>query len=102
MCVPDEEMRECELKSVTGAVLEKTSEVVVPVKPSLPLSPREEEEEEDFGEDEPEEEVKVMQELASFDHITVWGHEVVPGDADNPYLKGIEEWMAFAKAVRCL
>ncbi len=40
-----------------------------------------------------------MDEIASFDSITIWGHEVLPDASENPYVRGIEEWMKFAKAV---
>ncbi|KAK1816355.1 hypothetical protein LTR12_009246 [Friedmanniomyces endolithicus] len=44
------------------------------------------------------EEVKVMEQKAVFDEIIVWGHEVLPEDGDE-YVKGVEEWIAFAEAV---
>ena len=40
-----------------------------------------------------------MEEFATFEDITVWGHETVPDDAENPYARGIEEWIQFAQAV---
>lgn len=49
------------------------------------------------GEEEPE--VKVMEEQSDFDHIMVWGHESVPEDAADPYVKGIDEWIAFSEQV---
>lgn len=42
--------------------------------------------------------VKVLEEAASFEEMVVWGHEVLPG-SDDPYVKGVEEWIAFAEAV---
>ncbi|KAK0253798.1 hypothetical protein LTS09_011102 [Friedmanniomyces endolithicus] len=50
-------------------------------------------EEEDGGE-----EVKVMEQKAVFDEMIVWGHEVLP-DGGDEYVKGVEEWIAFAEAV---
>ncbi|KAK0266087.1 hypothetical protein LTS09_000036 [Friedmanniomyces endolithicus] len=44
------------------------------------------------------EEVKVMEQKAVFDEIIVWGHEVLPEDGDE-YVKGVEEWIAFAEAI---
>lgn len=41
----------------------------------------------------------VMEEVASFDSITLWGHDALPDDGDDPYARGIEEWIAFATAV---
>lgn len=54
------------------------------------------EEDEDVEE---EAEVKVMEEQSEFDHIMVWGHESVPEDAADPYVKGIDEWISFSEQV---
>ena len=43
-------------------------------------------------------EVKTMEKKASFDGIVIWGHELVPED-DDVYVKGVQEWIAFAEAV---
>lgn len=59
----------------------------------------EDENEDADEEDEPKEDVKVLKETASFDRINIWGHEMVPGDCEDPYTKGIQEWMTFAQAV---
>ena len=48
--------------------------------------------------DEDTEPVKVLEEAASFKEIVVWAHEAVP-ESDDPYVKGVEEWIAFAEAV---
>lgn len=48
--------------------------------------------------DEDAEPVKVLEETASFDEVVVWGHEAVP-ESDDPYVRGVEEWIAFAEAV---
>ncbi|KAK5731200.1 hypothetical protein LTR15_001139 [Elasticomyces elasticus] len=57
-------------------------------------------EEDDLNEalDDDEGEVKVMEQKAVFDEVVVWGHEVLPEDGDE-YVKGIEEWIAFAEAM---
>lgn len=69
-----------------------------------------EEEEEVSGEDvleeelereeneEEEEDVKVLEEIGSFDGIMAWGHETVVDD-DDVFVKGIEEWVGFSRAV---
>ena len=60
-------------------------------------------EDEDGGENEDEDEepaeAKLAEEVGSFDEITIWSHESMPLETDDPYLKGVQEWMAFAKAV---
>jgi len=42
---------------------------------------------------------EVMEEMASFDHITLWDHDTLPDVKDNPYARGVEEWIEFASAV---
>ena len=43
--------------------------------------------------------VNILEEQATFDSIVVWDHEVVPDESNDPYVKGIEEWVAFAEQV---
>ena len=50
-------------------------------------------------EDEPEPEpVKILESTASFDEVVVWGHDQPPGN-DDAFVKGVEEWLAFANAI---
>lgn len=49
--------------------------------------------------DEEEEDVKVMEEVGEFDGFVVWGHENVV-DGDDAFVRGVEEWIGFAEAVR--
>jgi ribonuclease H2 subunit C len=44
-------------------------------------------------------EVKVMEEQSEFEDIMVWGHEVLPDDTTDPYMRGVQEWIAFADQV---
>jgi Ribonuclease H2 non-catalytic subunit (Ylr154p-like) len=46
-----------------------------------------------------EEPVKALEAQATFDDFVVWGHEDVP-DADEAFVKGVEEWIQLAEAVR--
>ena len=48
-----------------------------------------------------EEPVKILEEQASFDEVVLWGHESTP-DENDPYVKGIQEWIAFAETVCCV
>ncbi|MCJ1231558.1 hypothetical protein MMC12_008235 [Toensbergia leucococca] len=57
-----------------------------------------EDDEDDEEDDEEDEPVKVLEETAVFQEIFVWGHEAVP-EADHPFVRGIEEWIAFADAI---
>lgn len=57
------------------------------------------------GEEEQDEEiieVGSMEQNAQFGEVMVWGHEVLPDNAGDPYVKGMEEWMAFAEQVGLL
>ena len=43
-------------------------------------------------------EVRMLETTATFDELVIWGHEVVPGEEDE-YVRGVEEWVAFAEVV---
>lgn len=49
-------------------------------------------------EEEAPEPVKLLEEVSRFDDIVVWGHDRVPG-SDDPFVKGIEEWISFSEAI---
>ena len=49
-------------------------------------------------EEEPPEPVKILEETSTFEDIIVWGHDIVPTNED-PFVKGIEEWISFAEAI---
>jgi len=51
--------------------------------------------EEDESDDEP---VKLLEAMSNFDEIVVWGHDQVPA-ADDTFVKGVQEWIAFAEAI---
>lgn len=55
-------------------------------------------EEEDEEEPELPDVVKVVEHVASFESMTVWGHDQLPA-SDDSFAKGIEEWIAFAEAI---
>ncbi|KAH6676597.1 putative ribonuclease H2 subunit C [Halenospora varia] len=46
-----------------------------------------------------EADVKVLEEQAEFNGIMVWGHEVVPDETADPYVRGMEEWLSFAEQI---
>ncbi|OCT44849.1 ribonuclease H2 subunit C [Cladophialophora carrionii] len=49
-------------------------------------------------EDEPPEPVRILEETSTFEDMVVWGHDIVPTNED-PFVKGIEEWISFAEAI---
>ena len=54
--------------------------------------------EDDGIREEGEEEVNVLEEVATFEELVVWGHEVAVQD-DHAVVKGVSEWIRFAEAV---
>ncbi len=48
---------------------------------------------------EAEADVKIMEEQSVFDEIIIWGHEALPEDTADPYVRGIEEWISFSGQV---
>ncbi len=78
---------------------------VVREAPNGPVGGEEEQRWKDSGarggggdDDEEEEEAKVLEDVASFEELVIWGHEAVP-EGDDPFVKGVEEWVKFAEAV---
>ena len=66
-----------------------------------PTSRRVEPDDSDLEELDPEEAsepVKILESAATFDEVTIWGHDQVPA-ADDPFAKGVEEWIAFAESI---
>jgi ribonuclease H2 subunit C len=53
--------------------------------------------EEDDSKEKPEP-VKILQSTATFNEVMLWGHDMLPAP-DDPFVKGIEEWIAFAEAI---
>ncbi|RVX74228.1 hypothetical protein B0A52_02060 [Exophiala mesophila] len=53
---------------------------------------------EDDEDDEPPEPVRLLQQASTFSDVVVWGHDAVP-DADDSFVKGVQDWIAFAQAL---
>lgn len=87
-----------------GVVLEKTDKDVQAAVLPPPLTEEDfpsgmgDGQEDDLMPDEVQIDTKETVEKARFEEVVVWGHEALPDD-DDPYVKGIEEWVAFAEAV---
>jgi len=78
-------------------VVQKTNNIL-PQDPALRLQQADEDMSADEDADIPED-VKTMQQIASFDKMTVWGHESLPSETDDVYMRGIEEWVKLAQTV---
>ncbi|KAI1158374.1 ribonuclease H2, subunit C [Nemania serpens] len=44
-------------------------------------------------------EVGAMQGKAAFDELMIWGHESTSDSSVDPYVRGMEEWIAFAEEI---
>jgi ribonuclease H2 subunit C len=78
-------------KGYRGVVLSSTDRILPKESSSVMV--------EDDQDTEETPEVKVMEEQSEFDDIMVWGHEALPEDAADPYVRGMEEWIVFAREV---
>jgi ribonuclease H2 subunit C len=56
-------------------------------------------EEEELDENDQIEGIGILEEQAGFDEILVWGHEALPDETSDPYVRGVEEWIIFAEQV---
>ena len=93
-------------KGYRGVIVQKTDKVLpapheaATVNANIPSKVSEEDDQdEERDEDEPLQEVKVMDEIGDFKKIMVWGHESLPVETEDPYLRGLQEWMNFSSAV---
>lgn len=82
----------------TERVLPKTNGTKPGLRGIGPRGDEEEEEEEDEENREAEEDVKILEEIGTFDEVMVWGHEQMPA-GDDVFVRGIEEWIGFAEAM---
>lgn len=48
----------------------------------------------------PLESIGTLQATAEFDEVVVWGHEDMATAGGDPYVRGMEEWIAVADKVR--
>ena len=44
-------------------------------------------------------ETGAMQGKATFDELMIWNHESLANSSEDPYLRGMEEWISFAEQV---
>lgn len=74
-----------------GMVVSSTERVLPKASASSPQNDDED------AEEAPE--VKVMDEQAEFDEIMLWGHEALPDEMMDSYVRGVDEWIGFAEQV---
>jgi ribonuclease H2 subunit C len=78
-------------KGYRGVVISSTDRILPKSTPAV--------ENDEVVEIEAEVDVKIMEEQSEFDHIMLWGHEALPDEVSDPYVKGMEEWIALAEQV---
>lgn len=44
-------------------------------------------------------EIGTMEGKATFNELTVWNHETLANSSEDPYLRGMEEWISFAEQI---
>ncbi|PMD62896.1 ribonuclease H1 small subunit [Hyaloscypha bicolor E] len=81
-------------KGYRGAVVSTTDRVLPKSKPAV--------DDDEVEEVEEEVDVKIMEEQSDFDHIMLWGHEALPDDVTDPYVRGIEEWIALSEQIHSI
>jgi ribonuclease H2 subunit C len=52
----------------------------------------------EIEEEEGKEDVKIMEEIGTFNEVLVWGHEAV-ADGEDIYIRSLEEWIGIAESV---
>jgi ribonuclease H2 subunit C len=72
--------------------------VLSTAKEKLPQRSQTPQDDEDEGE-ESISEVGVVEEKVKFEELVVWGHESLPDDTADAYIKGVEEWILFSEQV---
>jgi ribonuclease H2 subunit C len=87
-----------QLTSFSGIVANSTGRVLPHEPMNTPLVVPGESDSEDAEDEEATEPVKILEAVATFDEVTVWAHDQIPA-ADDIFVKGIEEWIAFAEAI---
>ncbi|OAL29882.1 hypothetical protein AYO22_01788 [Fonsecaea multimorphosa] len=101
--VPRESPRKADIDMFAGVVA-KTTDRFLPQPCRMQSGPTYTAVDEDIeiadeeDEDEPPEPVMLLEELSTFEDVIVWGHDAVPTNEDT-FVKGIEEWIAFAEAI---
>lgn len=87
------------LSELKGISLEK-SDKLLPIQPKGLATPEDDTLEDEDDVEEAPEETKRFETQSTFDEFIVWGHEALPEASEDPYVRGVEEWMTFAEAVR--
>ncbi|RJE20763.1 hypothetical protein PHISCL_06908 [Aspergillus sclerotialis] len=82
-------LRIVRLTTASGTVVTPTDRVIPCQKDGSGSAEDDEAEQEDP--------VKILEKQNTFDEFMVWTHESIPA-ADDPFVKGVEEWLKLAEA----
>lgn len=85
-------------ENYTGAVLNVTDKALSQSGPRSQDTEDDEQAEEDAAE-EHDVEVKIAEQVGEFDEIVVWGHGGKVDGAQDGYIRGMNEWVAFAESM---
>ncbi|KAI9679288.1 MAG: hypothetical protein M1817_005308 [Caeruleum heppii] len=80
-----------------GVVVNTTDKVLPQPEPTMQPTPSNDVDDDMEDEAEEPQPVGVMEESAQFDEVVVWAHDVLPDEASDAYVKGVEEWIGFAE-----
>jgi ribonuclease H2 subunit C len=78
-------------------VLQTTDKTLPPAQKDRSNMELDDDDEEDA--DELPVETKLVEQVATFDEVMVWGHETTAEASEDPYSKGLGEWISFAESV---
>ena len=51
--------------------------------------------------DELPEEVKIAEQIGTFDEVVVWGHGGTVDEGSDMFVRGLREWVGFAESMHC-
>lgn len=88
--------------SYKGVVVSSTDRILPPSSSQQQQQTRSTQDidgEEVEGEEESQDEVKILEEQAEFEDVMVWGHEAIVDASEDCYVRGVKEWIDFAESV---
>lgn len=90
-------------QNYTGAVLNITDKLAPPPpRPTqaIPIEPADDDEDEEMQEELPED-VKIAEQIGTFDEVVVWGHGGTVDEGSDMFVRSVREWVGFAESMHC-
>jgi ribonuclease H2 subunit C len=66
----------------------------------IPIEPTDGDEDEEMQEEMPEE-VKIAEQIGTFDEVVVWGHGGMVDEGSDMFVRSVREWVGFAESMHC-